>query len=185
MEQTSRIERWAWLGFFLLALALLTPPGVIVGLALWFWIHWKKGMRTRWFIVGGLAVAGWVGLVLLMDMVVNQITDLRADTALFSDLGQLTVRLLPLWFEGLLLAPTFACLIELFHPATTLRSSPPGEARPKQQQLPPGAQPRQKRLPAARPEHASSDAGTEREQQAPASLPAADDFGEPPAQASA
>lgn len=186
MEQTSRIERWAWLGFFLAALALLTPPGVIVGLVLWFWIHWKKGMRTRWFVVGGLAVAGWVGLALLMDSVVNQITDLRADTSLFSNLGQLTQRLLPLWFEGLLLAPTFACLIELFHPATTLRGVPLSEARPKQQQLPAGDTPRQKRLPAAKPSRTSSEAGIEITQQDRPSSQAADaNFGEPPTQASA
>jgi hypothetical protein len=183
MEQTSRIERWAWLGFFLAALALLTPPGALLGLALWFWIHWKKGARTRWFIVGGLAVAGWVALSFLLDTLANQITRLRADTSLFDDLGQLTLRLLPLWFEGLLLAPTFAFLIELFHPATTFRSSLARSARPKQPQLPAGAQPPQKRLPATVSDYPAPATGTEMEQQPFAALPANDnDTGEPPAQ---
>lgn len=183
MEPTTRIERWAWLGFFLLVLSLLTPPGAIVGLGLWFWIHWKKGARTRWLIVGGLAVAGWVALAFLMETIVNQITQLRADDSLFNDLGQLTVKLLPLWLDGLLLAPTFACLIELFHPATTLRSFPARDARP-QQQLEESAQARQKRLSAPAPGKAPPGAGAKAEQQAFAARPAADDdVEEPPAQA--
>ncbi len=186
MEPTTRIERWAWLGCFLVALALLTPPGAFVGLALWFWIHWKKKARTRWFIVGGLAVAGWVALSFLLDTVVHQITQLRADGALFNDLGQLPGKLLPLWLEGLLLAPTFACLIEVFHPATTLRSAPVREAGPKQPQLQEDARSSQKRLPASQPEPATPEANAAAAQQPFASTSATDShFGEPPAQASA
>ena len=178
MEPTSRIERWAWLGFFLLAMVLITPPGAVAGLALWFWAHWKKGARIRWLAICGLAIAGLVGLALLLPSHADQIIHLRQALFAFSGVGKLIMSLLPLWVEGLLLAPAIAFLIELFHPATSFRTILVRQPRPPRAQvqaspLPRRALPFEEDFP---PEAAEAEELT--------ITPAAeDDAGEPPAQA--
>jgi len=52
MDNTHYVERWAWVGFTLLVFALLSPSAVVVGLALWLWLHWKPQARWRWMVAG-------------------------------------------------------------------------------------------------------------------------------------
>jgi hypothetical protein len=41
MDNTSDLERWAWVGLTLAVFHVLSPSAVLLGLALWLWLHWK------------------------------------------------------------------------------------------------------------------------------------------------
>src|SRR5579871_7050970 len=77
MEPTQYLERWLWLSLFLVALALLSPSGVLLGLALWLWVQWKPRARLRWTVAGVLLVLSWAGLVVLWGTLVEQLLALR------------------------------------------------------------------------------------------------------------
>ena len=49
----------------LLVLVLLSPSTVLVGLALWLWLHWKPRGWWHWVVSGAFLLDSWAGLVLL------------------------------------------------------------------------------------------------------------------------
>ena len=116
MDTTSYVERWAWLGLALLVFALLSPSAVLVGLALWLWLHWKQQARWPWIVAGLLLVASWAGLVLLWDSLADQLVALREAITGQAGLGILLTRALPVWGEGTLFGPTIAGIVQLFRP---------------------------------------------------------------------
>lgn len=116
MEPTQYLERWLWLGLFLVALALLSPSGVLLGLALWLWVQWKPHARLRWVVAGLLLLLSWGGLFLLWGTLVRQLLALRQAVLAQGGPDILFARAWPLWAEGTLLFPTIAGLIHLFRP---------------------------------------------------------------------
>lgn len=118
------VERWAWLGLALLSFALLSPPAVVVGLALWLWLHWKQQARWRWIVACLLLVASWAGVVLLWDTLAGQLVALREAITGFTGVGTLLTRALPVWGEATLLGPTIAGLVQLFRPQKPGRPAP-------------------------------------------------------------
>lgn len=141
MDSTSYVERWAWVGLALLVFALLSPPAVVVGLALWLWLHWKRQARLRWLVAGLLLVASWAGLVLLWDVLADQLVALREAITSFTGAGTLLTRALPIWGEGTLLGPTIAGLVQLFRPQQIIQPArvqhPPRPALSEQPAGPP------------------------------------------------
>lgn len=128
MDNTSYVERWTWLGLALVVFALLSPPAIVVGLALWLWLHWKRHVRWRWIVAGLLLVASWAGVVLLWDTLAGQLVALREAITGYTGLGALLARALPVWGEGTLLGPTIAGLVQVFRPqplARPARVQPP------------------------------------------------------------
>jgi hypothetical protein len=77
MEPTQYLERWLWLSLFLAALALLSPSGVLLGLALWFWVQREPHARFHWTIAGVLLILSWGGLVLLWNLLMEHLLALR------------------------------------------------------------------------------------------------------------
>ena len=142
MDATTYLERWAWVILTLLVFALLSPSAVLVGLALWLWLHWRAQARLRWAVAGLLLVASWAGLVLLWGIVADQFVALREAITGHAGLDTLLTRVLPVWGEGTLLGPTIAGLMQLFRPQKFRR--PVSVQQPAQPALP--EQPTQKRI---------------------------------------
>jgi hypothetical protein len=136
MDSTQYLERWAWLGLALLVFALLSPSAVLVGLALWLWLHWQRKARWRWIVAGLLLVASWAGLVLLWGTLAAQLVALREAITSSARVGTLLTRALPVWGEGTLLGPTIAGLVQLFRPQSPIWPArvqhPPQPALPEQ-----------------------------------------------------
>ena len=139
MDATMYLERWSWLSLTLLVFALLSPSAVLVGLALWLWLHWTPRARLRWVVACALLVASWVGLVLLWSTLAGQLVALREAITDQAGVGTLLTRALPVWGEGTLLGPTIAGLVQLFRPQKPNRPAP--AQQPAQPALP--AQPGQ------------------------------------------
>lgn len=135
------VERWTWLGLALLGFALLSPPAMVVGLALWLWLHWQQAW-WRWVVAGLLLVVSWAGLVLMWGTLAAQIVALREAITGNTGLGTLLTRALPVWSEGTLLGPTIAGLIQLFRPQKP--NNPVRAQQPAQPAVP--AQPTQPQL---------------------------------------
>jgi uncharacterized paraquat-inducible protein A len=142
MDSTSYLERWTWLGLALLVFALLSPPAVVVGLALWLWLHWQRQARWRWVVAGLLLLASWAGLVLFWGALADQLVALREAITGYVGVGALLTRALPVWGEGTLLGPTIAGLVQLFRPQkpnkptpTQHLAQPASPAQPTQSQL--------------------------------------------------
>ena len=110
------LERWTWLGLALVVFALLSPPAVVVGLALWLWLRWKPRARWRWVVAGVLLLASWAGLVLLWDTLAGQLVVLREAITGYTGVNTVLARALPVWGVGTLLGPTIAGLVQLFRP---------------------------------------------------------------------
>ena len=106
MDHTSYLERWAWVGLTLVVFALQSPSAVLVGLALWLWLHWKPRGWWRWVVAGLLLLDSWAGLVLLWDTRAAQIIALREAITQYTEVPSLLIRALPVWSEGTLLGPT-------------------------------------------------------------------------------
>ncbi|HLW02740.1 MAG TPA: hypothetical protein VKT82_29060 [Ktedonobacterales bacterium] len=134
MEPTQYLERWLWLSLFLVALALLSPSGVLLGLALWLWVQWKPRARLRWTVAGVLLVLSWAGLVVLWGTLVEQLLALRQAVLAFDGPDVLFARAWPIWVEGTLLFPTIAGLVHLFRPTKRKVTMP--EQTPAQPTLP-------------------------------------------------
>lgn len=134
MDSTSYMERWAWLGLALLVFALLSPSAVLVGMALWLWLHWKRQARWRWVVACLLLVGSWAGLVPLWGMLADQLVALREALTGQAGIGTLLTRALPVWGEGTLLGPTIAGLVQLFRPQRPIRPVP--TQQPAQSALP-------------------------------------------------
>ena len=124
MDHTSYLERWAWVGLTLVVFALLSPSAVLVGLALWLWLHWKARVWWRWVVAGLLLVGSWAGLVLLWDMLAAHLIALREAITGYTGLDTLLTRALPVWGEGTLLGPTIAGVVQLFRPPRLVRPQP-------------------------------------------------------------
>ena len=124
MDATTYLERWSWLSLTLLVFALLSPSAVLVGLALWLWLHWTPKARLRWVVAGVLLVASWVGLVLLWDTLASQLVALREAITGYTGMGTLLTRALPVWGEGTLLGPTIAGIVQFFRPQKPTRPAP-------------------------------------------------------------
>lgn len=118
------VERWTWLGLALVGFALLSPPAVVVGLALWLWLHWQRHARWRWIVAGLLFVASWAGVVLLWSTLAAQIVALREAITEYTGMGTLLTRALPVWGEGTLLGPTIAGIVQFFRPQKPNRPEP-------------------------------------------------------------
>ena len=142
MDFTHYLERWAWVGLTLAVFALLSPSAVLVGLALWLWLHWKPRARLRWVMAGVLLLGSGAGLVLLWDTLAGQLVALREAITSFTGVGALLTRALPVWGAGTLLFPTIAGLVQLFRPQQPNRPPP---AHPSAQPSLP-AQPTQAQL---------------------------------------
>lgn len=134
MDFTQYLERWAWIGLTLVAFALVSPSAVLVGLALWLWLHWKPQARRRWVLAGLLLLGSWAGLVLLWGTLAGQIVALREAITGSTGVGTLLARALPVWGEGTLLGPTIAGLMQLFRPYKPV--SPASAPQPSQSALP-------------------------------------------------
>lgn len=124
MDATTYLERWSWLSLTLLVFTLLSPSAVLVGLALWLWLHWTPRARLRWVVACVLLVASWVGLVLLWSTLAGQLVTLREAITDQAGIGTLLTRALPVWGEGTLLGPTIAGLVQLFRPQKPGRPAP-------------------------------------------------------------
>lgn len=124
MDATTYLERWSWLSLTLLVFALLSPSAVLVGLALWLWLHWTPRARLRWVVACVLLVASWAGLVLLWDTLASQLVALREALTGYTGMGTLLTRALPVWGTGTLLGPTIAGLVQLFRPQKPNRPAP-------------------------------------------------------------
>ncbi len=165
MDSTSYMERWVWLGLALLVFALLSPSAVLVGLALWLWLHWKRQARWRWVVAGVLLLGSWVGLVLLWGLLAGQFVALREAITGQIGIGAILTRALPVWGEGTLLGPTIAGLVQLFRPHKPVRQAPiyqPAQPalpeQPAQPQLDGGARRLTLPSPAVRPDLPPDDA---------------------------
>jgi hypothetical protein len=121
-----------WLGLYLLALALLSPSAVLLGLALWLWVQRKPRARLRWVVAGVLLLLSWAGLVLLWDLLVGQVRALRQALLALDRPDAWFSQVWPLWVEGTLLFPTIAGLLQLFWPKQ------PGRLVPAQAPTQPG-----------------------------------------------
>src|SRR5690348_16755922 len=108
MDQTSYLERWAWVGLTLVVFLFLSPSAVLVGLALWLGLLWKARGWWRWVVAGALLVGSWAGLVLLWDLLAGQLVALREAIIGYTGVDTLLTRALPVWGEGTLLGPTIA-----------------------------------------------------------------------------
>jgi chromate transport protein ChrA len=117
-----------------LVFALLSPPAVLVGLALWLWLHWQQQARWRWIVAGLLLVVCWAVLVLLWDTLASQLVALREAITGYTGVSTLLTRALPVWGEGTLLGPTIAGLVQLFRPQKLNRTVPADQ--PAQPALP-------------------------------------------------
>ena len=126
------LERWTWLGLALVGFALLSPSAVVVGLALWLWLHWQRHARWRWVIDGMLLVASWAEVVLLWDTLAGQLVALREAITGSTGLGTLLMRALPVWGEGALLGPTIADVVQPFRPLRLVKYQPAWLARSEQ-----------------------------------------------------
>lgn len=133
MEPTEYLERWMWLGLALLALVLLSPPAVLLGLVLWLWVRWKHNARLRLAVAGILLLLSWGGLILLWGTLVGQLLALRQVVLGLAGPDVVFARVWPIWVEGILLFPTIAGLIQLFRPTK------PGRSIPAQQAATPGS----------------------------------------------
>src|SRR5215472_1818478 len=116
MDTTRYVERWVWVGVFFLAMTLVSPSAVLVGLALWLWLRRKLPARWRWVVVGGLLLVSWAGLVLLWGLLAGQLLALRQAVLGQASLSVLGLQVLPIWGEGTLLGPTIAGLLPFFLP---------------------------------------------------------------------
>ena len=134
MDYPSYLERWAWVGLTLLVFALLSPSAVLIGLALWLWLHWKPQARLRWIVAGLLLLGSWAGLVLLWEVLADQLVALRDAITGYTGIGTLVTRTLPVWGEGTLLGPTIAGIVQLFRPQRPIRPAP--AQQPAQPTLP-------------------------------------------------
>lgn len=134
MEPTEYLERWIWVSLFLVALALLSPSGVLLGLALWFWVQWKPHARRRWAVAGVLLLLSWGSLGLLWGLLVGQVLALRQAVLALDGPDVLFTRVWPIWAEGTLLFPTIAGLVYLFRPKKREVTVP--ERAPAQPALP-------------------------------------------------
>ena len=138
MDSTSYLERWAWVSLTLVVFTVLSPLAVLVGLALWLWLHWKPRGWWRWVVVGVLLLGSWAGLVLLWDTLAGQFVALREAITGYTGVGALLTRALPVWGEGALLGPTIAGVVHLFRPPRLVRQQavqPALSEQPTQTQL--------------------------------------------------
>lgn len=142
MDFTSYLERWAWVGLTLLVFALLSPSAMLVGLAMWMWLHWKRQERGAGSSRALLLLGSWAGLVLLWGTLAAQIVALRDAITRDTEEGTLLARTLLAWGEGTLLGPTIAGIVQLFRPQRPIRPAP--AQQPAQPTLP--AQPTQTQL---------------------------------------